>query len=115
MSPFHKTSLASLAIFAVVFGCGKPQASPVNRQLIASLRTAVNTRNAEWLEKNAKILDERRAAGQTSDNEYRQFQSIIERARAGNWKAAEREVIAFQKAQRPTREEVEKARRRSEK
>mgnify|MGYP000884869835 CR=1 FL=1 len=96
---------------SVIFGCGRPQASPGNRALTASLRTAVNTRNAQWLEKNAQILEQRRAAGQMANAEYEEFQSIINMARAGQWEKAEREVIAFQKAQRPTEEEMNKVSR----
>jgi len=98
--------LVLLALAVTVAGCGPPQASPPNRQLIASLRTALSAQNPEWLEKNAKILEERRAAGQTSEEEFAAFQAIIQQARAGQWKEAERQVMAFQKAQRPTDEEV---------
>jgi hypothetical protein len=102
--------LAALAICAG--GCGPPQASPQNRQLIASLRTALSAQNPEWLEQNAKILEERRTAGELSEDESAAFQAIIDQARVGQWKEAERQVMAFQKAQRPTREEVEDLSRR---
>lgn len=100
-------ALVLLALAVTVAGCGPPQASPPNRQLIASLRTALSAQNPDWLEQNARILDERRAAGQASEDEFAAFQAIIQQARAGQWKEAERQVMAFQKAQRPTREEVE--------
>ncbi|MFO7901532.1 MAG: hypothetical protein ACQESR_18525 [Planctomycetota bacterium] len=99
----------ALALLALP-GCGKPQAAPRNRALISSLRTAVNTQNAEWLEKNATIVEKRHAAGKMSDEEYGEFQSIIAAAREGQWEKAEQQTIAFQKAQRPTREEMERAR-----
>ncbi len=95
--------LAVLAIW--ISGCGPPQASPQNRQLIASLRTALSAQNPDWLEQNAKILADRRAAGQASEEEFAAFQAIIAKAQEGQWKEAERQVMAFQKAQRPTREE----------
>lgn len=102
------TWLGAAWILSAILGCGKPQAAPQNRELISSLRTAVNTRNTEWLEKNVKVLEERRVAGQVSDAEYQEFQAIIAKARAGKWEEAERETITFQKAQRPTREEIER-------
>ena len=98
--------VAVLALLAIL-GCGKPQTAPQNRELISSLRTAVNTQNAGWLEKNAKSVEQRRADGQMTDAEYEEFQAIIAKARTGKWKEAEQETIAFQKAQRPTREEIE--------
>lgn len=61
--------LVGLMMLATACGCGKPQAAPQNRMAISSLRTAVNTRNAQWLEKNAQIVEERRLAGQMADDE----------------------------------------------
>lgn len=107
---------AAIARFLVVLvasavcvaGCGPPQAAPQNQQLISSLRTALSAQNPEWLEQNVKLLEERRAADQVSDEELEAFQAIIEKARAGQWKEAEEDAIAFQKAQRPTREQIER-------
>jgi hypothetical protein len=95
-----------VALALCVQGCGPPQAAPQNRQLIASLRTALSAQNPDWLEQNATILEQRRAAGEVSEDELAAFQAIIEQARAGQWKEAEAQAIAFQKAQRPTREEM---------
>ena len=100
--------LAIVSVAAAVTGCGRPQAASDNRQLIASLRTAVNTRNTEWLDKNAEIVEERRQAGQMGDAEYEEFQSIIAKARAGEWEEAEREVIKFEKAQRAIPEDMQR-------
>jgi len=100
--------LATVTLALLVVGCGQPQAAPQNRQLITSLRTAISARNSEWLQKNAEVLEERRAAGNVSDDEYETFQAIIDKAKAGKWDDAEQDAIAFQKAQRPTREEIER-------
>ena len=97
---------------STILGCGRPQAAPQNRQLISSLRTALSARNTDWLDKNEAILEERRAAGEVSDDEYEEFQAIIAKARAGKWEEAELESIAFQKAQRPTPEEIERVKER---
>lgn len=93
-------SLAAVAIW--ISGCSPPQASPQNLQLIASLRTALSTKNSEWLEENARIVEQRRAAGEGTAEEFARFQAIIDKARGGQWQEAEADVIAFQKAQRPT-------------
>jgi hypothetical protein len=96
--------LAAVAVSALAFslgGCGPPQASPENQQLISSLRTALSARNPDWLEQNAEILQERRAAGRVSDEVFSSFRAIIEKARDGRWEEAEREALALQKAQRP--------------
>jgi hypothetical protein len=111
---------ASRAAFAfvatglvVVLGCSRPQASVDNLHLITSLRTAASTRNPEWLSQNAELVEQRRAAGQMTDAEYATFQRIIELARDGKWQAAEREAVLFQKAQRPTPEQIERVRTRT--
>ncbi len=101
------TWFATATFALLVAGCGPPQAAPQNQRLIASLRTAISAQNSEWLEKNAEVLEKRRAAGQVSDVVLQTFQTIIDKARAGQWEEAEREVMAFQKAQRPTREQID--------
>ena len=103
------TWLATVTLALLVVGCGPPQAAPQNQQLIASLRTAISARNSQWLEKNAEVLEKRYAEGKVSDAELEAFQAIINRARAGKWEQAEQEVLAFQKAQRPTQEQIDRA------
>jgi hypothetical protein len=96
------------AWFAVLMvGCGRPQVAPQNLRLTASLRTALSAKNNEWLEQNVTAIEERRTAGQMSDDEYAAFQAIIAQAKAGEWEAAEQEAVKLQKAQRPTQGQVE--------
>lgn len=101
-------AIVSLVIAPCVPGCGGPQAGAENVELISSMRTAVSAQNPEWLEANVKVINERHAAGQLSDAAYKTFQAIITKAQAGEWKAAEQDAIAFQKAQRPTGEQVQR-------
>jgi len=113
MNDRSKVAQVRIAVVCAVLalcgaGCGPPRAAPQNLSLIASLRTALSAQNQEWLEQNVKILEQRRDAGQVSDQELAEFQSIVDKARAGQWKEAEAQAIAFQKAQRPTREQVER-------
>jgi len=101
--------IAGAMVGLSMIGCGPPQASsPDNQQLIGSLRTAISARNPEWLEENAKVLEERRTAGEVADAEYEEFQAIIAMAKEDRWEAAEREVIKFLKSQRPTQEQKER-------
>jgi hypothetical protein len=99
--------LPSVLAIAVAAGCGhEPQVAPSNRRLIESLRTAVSARKIEWLETNSKLVEERRQAGELSDQEYAAFSSIVARARAGDWKGAQSEAINLANAQRPTEQDL---------
>ena len=104
-------SLSSLILMALCAGCGPPQVSYENLELTSSLRTALSARNSEWLDENVRSIEERRAAGKMGDAEHEAFQSIVSQAKAGDWEAAEREVVELQKAQRPTREMIERVHR----
>lgn len=104
--------LLALALSAVVWGgCGRPQVAPEHLRLTAELRTAISTQNVEWLERAEKLVEQHHQAGEMSDREYRAFRSIIEKANNEAWDAAEREVLALQKAQRPSREQTDRVRR----
>ena len=100
--------IAGLAMLALVAGCGYPVAEPVNMELISSLRTALSARSETWLAANDEIVEKRHAGGQMRDDEYHVFRSIIDQARGGDWQGAERATLRFQKAQRPTKEQVER-------
>ncbi len=104
-------AVALLLVATMLWGCGRPQVAPKNLHLIASLRTALSTRNPEWLEQNAEIISQRHQGGKMSDDEYEAFQDILDAARAGDWQDAEHDAIAFQKAQRPTAEQVQRVSR----
>lgn len=108
-----KATAFLLILFAttVFYGCGRPQVEPENLHLIASLRTALSARNLEWLEQNADMIAERYESGKMSEAEFAEFQAILDEARAGDWEAAENDTLAFQKAQRPTDEQVARVRR----
>ena len=81
-------------------GCGRqPQVSPANRRLVESLKTAVMAKNTVWLDQNARIIAERHRQGTLSDTEFSAFESIIHQAQAGDWSAAQDEVMGLSKAQ----------------
>jgi hypothetical protein len=99
-----------LCVLLTALGCSRPpQVAPANQKLVQSLKTAVAAGKPEWLESNAKLIEERRTAGQMSDEEYATFQSIITSARAGEWAKALKEVTALAKAQQRPNEEPAKA------
>jgi hypothetical protein len=95
---------------ALVAGCGYPAVEPENMELITSLRTACSARNDAWLKANEEKVEKRHADGAMSDDAYETFSAIIAQARGGDWAAAEAACLKFQKAQRPSVEQVEKAR-----
>jgi hypothetical protein len=90
----------------LVSGCGYPNAQPNNKRLISSLRTALSARNDQWLTANEKRVGERHKQGEMDDDEFAAFQEIIEQARGGDWQGAERAAVDFQRAQRPTEEQI---------
>lgn len=92
---------------AMMIGCGRePQVSDANREIVVSLATAVSTRQAEWLESNAELIEKQRAEGKCADAEYEAFQNIIAKARSGDWDAAEAAAYALRDAQQPTAEDL---------
>ena len=94
----------------VTSGCGYPEVQPENMELITSLRTACSAKDRQWLDANVTKIDEQKAAGQMSEEEHATFMGIVEQARGGDWEGAERACLKFQKAQGPTREQMEKMR-----
>lgn len=99
--------MAAVVLIVTFAGCGYPQAAPRNMRLITTLRTALSARNETWLQQNIEAIDERRQAGEMSEEEYDAFQAIIAQAKAGEWEKAERASVRFQKAQRPTQEQID--------
>ncbi|MFO0960919.1 MAG: hypothetical protein U0800_26355 [Isosphaeraceae bacterium] len=101
---------AALPLAIALAGCGRqPQVAPVNRDLLVSLATAVSAREPQWLERNAHLIDKKRDAGEMSEDEYRTFRSIIDRARSGDWQGAEAAAYALRDGQEPTADDLKKA------
>ncbi|HEV3415246.1 MAG TPA: hypothetical protein VG056_00455 [Pirellulales bacterium] len=99
------TSRRLIALLLVLFvplvgGCSKPPQVPADAgHLIGSLRTAISAQKKDWLEANAKLVDEKHKQNKLTDEQYAEFESIIGLARDGNWSAAEKEVLRFAQAQ----------------
>lgn len=108
----HIPSVGGLALGLLILatGCGYPAVEPANQELLTSLRTALSARNPQWLQSNDDEIKSRHRSGTLGDAEYATFQALIQQARDGDWAGAERKVVAFQKAQRPSAEQIQKLR-----
>jgi hypothetical protein len=78
-------------------GCGgEPSEREVkNARAFEALLTAVSLKNRAELEKDARVIDERHAAGELSDAVYRELREVVAAARAGDWVAAEARAYRF--------------------
>src|SRR5262249_51838409 len=103
--------LAALGPIAVV-GCGATQLKPNNRHLLEALQTAVTSKNAEWLTAVEKHVQEAHDKATLSDAEFKTLGTVIDSAKTGDWKTAERRVFALSEGQRPTAEEQARVRER---
>jgi hypothetical protein len=90
-------SRAFVALASALVGCGgEPSAREVgNARAFEALLTAVSLKDKAELEKDARAIDERHAAGELSDARYGDLREIMEKARGGDWAAAEARAYAF--------------------
>lgn len=86
---------------AAVAGCGRyPEVSSAEGlRYIGALRTACSTASKPRLDKVAAVIDRADRDGKLTAAEREAFRRILDRAAGGNWKEAETECLAFQKAQ----------------
>jgi hypothetical protein len=97
--PTH-TEIRNSLVAALVMSCagcgGEPTARELgNARAFEALLTAVSLRNRSELERDAALIDARNASGELSESRNRDLQEIIDKARAGDWAAAERQAYAF--------------------
>jgi hypothetical protein len=57
----------------------------------------VSLKNQAELERDATIIEESHAQGDLSDTNYRVLKEIVEKARGGEWGAAESRAYEFRK------------------
>lgn len=89
-----------LACVCTAAGCRRPPAVEFeNLHLISSLRTACSAQNEQWLDGVERAVKLRHEEGRMSDAEKVHFEKLIERARGGDWRGAEEQCFAFEKAQ----------------
>jgi hypothetical protein len=80
-------------------GCGgePSQRELKNAQAFEALLTAVSLKHEKEVDNDAKLIDDRHAAGELSDEKYRELGEIIEKARAKDWAGAEKRAYEFRK------------------
>jgi hypothetical protein len=85
------------ALAVALSGCGRePTRREVeNARAFEALLTAVSLKNSQELERDARLIEERHAAGDLSARNYEQIAQVIARARAGDWSGAETRAYAF--------------------
>ena len=98
--PTHSESRVWVRIAGVLLGSlldrGEPSARELkNRQEFEALLTAISLRNKAELERDAQRIVARHQAGELSDAGLADLESIIAKARTGNWAGAEREAYDF--------------------
>lgn len=94
-----RTSLIA-ALILTLGGCsGEPSERELkNRRELEAILTAVSLKNRKELEKDARRIEERHTSGELSDAPYRSLQEILDKARAGDWAAAEKRGYEFREA-----------------
>jgi hypothetical protein len=87
--------LAGLA--APLSGCGgEPTPREVqNARAFEALLTAVSLKHEREVEQDAQLIDQRHAAGEISEEKYRQLGEILAKARAKDWAGAETRAYEF--------------------
>jgi hypothetical protein len=93
--------LALLALLGLVL-LGSPWRSPTqqerdNRKALDAILTAITIKNLRLLEESAKRANDRHEAGQLTDEQYRGIETVINKARQGDWSGAEHDGYAFRK------------------
>jgi Flp pilus assembly protein TadD len=84
------------ALMLTLAGCGEPSRREVdNARAFEALLTSVTMTNARELEKNATRIEQRHEAEELSDARYKVLREIIEKARANDWVAAEKQAYEF--------------------
>lgn len=96
-----------LSSLALSLGCGGTQFQPANQRLTSSLRTAISSQRLEWLDQNVQLIEERKQSGEMRQAEYDALQPIIAQARRGEWREAEEALVALQRRQRPSRQQMQ--------
>ncbi len=89
---------AIILCLIVLAGCGPSAEERENRKALEFLLTAVSLKNKKELEKDARRIEERHAAGNLSDESHKELIAIVEKARAGDWGEAERMAYEFREA-----------------
>jgi hypothetical protein len=81
-------------------GCGGPSAAERdNRRLLDAILTAVSIRSKKELLQDEKLLEQRYADGQLSEESYEAIKQTLAKARANEWRQAEDDLYRFRKTE----------------
>ena len=88
--------LVVFGLMVTFVGCGEPSRREVdNARAFEAVLTSITMTNAKELEKNATRIEQRHEAQDLSDARYKVLREIIEKARAKDWVAAEKQAYEF--------------------
>lgn len=91
---------------AALVGCGGgPTVEPDHQRLLASLRTAISARNADWLQQNVDLIAAEHEQQKMSDEVRAAFDEVVALAREQEWAEAEERLVAWQMSQSPTEQQ----------
>ncbi len=103
----YVTMVAVLLVFlSGMPGCGKTEEPPENLKLLAALRTAISSRNTDWLAQTQTAVDEAAEKGELSEEMEASVREILALATDGEWEEAEEEIIQLQESRRPDSDAV---------
>lgn len=90
----------AFAMIAALLGCsGEPSERELkNRRELEALLTAISLHNAKELDRDAERIEERHRSGELSDAPYQSLKEIVEKAKSGDWAAAEKGAYAFRES-----------------
>ena len=89
---------ASLGFGMVMMGCGGPtELTRDNRRLMDAVLTAVTIRSRDELSKDKTWLETKHDDGELSETTFTAIIQLIEKAEAGDWVTAERELYLFRR------------------
>jgi hypothetical protein len=92
-----RPALIVALVAATLSGCGggPTEREVLNARAFESLLTAVSLKHEKEVENDSKVIEERHAAAELSDGNYRELAEIIEKARAKDWTGAEKRAYQF--------------------
>lgn len=86
----------ALPLVFLAAGCGQPTAEDRdNRRVVECVLTAITLQNSRLLEDDASCAARRHHDGHLTDEEYQALKAVIDKARQGDWLAAEEDGYRF--------------------
>lgn len=86
----------AVLMLALLGGCRQPTSEDRNNQrVVESILTAITLQNSRLLEEDARTAKDRYDGGYLTDDEFQGIKAIIDKARHGDWSAAEEEGYRF--------------------